>query len=327
MSKKMKIILSVLAAILAVPILAVSYILTALPNIRLKPDIKAEANPERIERGKYLANHVTVCVDCHSVRDWTKFSGPISEGTHGKGGEVFDQKFGFPGAFYAANITQEKLKDWSDPELYRAVTSGVGKTGKAFFPVMPYRNYGKMDTEDILSIIAYIKTLPAIKNDVPKSQPDFPMNIILNTIPSPAEPVKAPDKNDKAAYGKYLVNAAACFDCHTNVNEKAEPLPGMDFAGGREFPMPWGTLRSSNITPDRESGIGSLAEADFVQKFKSHDPAKTPASPLKEGEMNTIMPWVMYSGMTEEDLQAIYSYLMTVKPVANKVTKFSAAKK
>ena len=48
-----------------------------------------EVTKERIERGKYLANKVMVCVDCHSKRDWSKYSGPIVPGTEGMGGEVF----------------------------------------------------------------------------------------------------------------------------------------------------------------------------------------------------------------------------------------------
>ena len=54
-------------------------------------DIKVEVTPERIERGRYLAHNVSMCLDCHSERDWTKYSAPIIDGTWGKGGEVFDE--------------------------------------------------------------------------------------------------------------------------------------------------------------------------------------------------------------------------------------------
>jgi hypothetical protein len=62
----------------------------------------------------------------------------------------------------------------------------VSKDGSALFPVMPHAAYGRMDKEDVLSIIAYLRTLPAIAHEVPASVPDFPMNIIINTIPKKA---------------------------------------------------------------------------------------------------------------------------------------------
>jgi hypothetical protein len=64
-----------------------------LPNIKVK-DIKVELTKERIERGKYLANNVLVCVDCLSKIDWTKYSGPIVTVTEGISAEIFDQKMG-----------------------------------------------------------------------------------------------------------------------------------------------------------------------------------------------------------------------------------------
>lgn len=85
---------------------ALAYVIFALPNVGAAPSISIQKTPERLERGKYLANHVTACMDCHSTRDWSRFSGPMLPGTEGKGGELFDPKFGFPGTFYSANITQ-----------------------------------------------------------------------------------------------------------------------------------------------------------------------------------------------------------------------------
>lgn len=146
-----------------------TYITTALPDVGEAPQLKVEATPERIARGKYLATAVTVCMDCHSTRDWSKFSGPIVQGTEGKGGERFDHSVGFPGIYYSKNITPAGISRYTDGELYRVITSGVDKEGKAMFPVMPYPYYGRMDDEDIYSIIAYMRTLPAIENKVEES--------------------------------------------------------------------------------------------------------------------------------------------------------------
>ena len=305
----------------------IGYIKTALPNVGDAPNITVERTPERIARGEYLANHVTVCIDCHSTRDWSRFSGPITEGTLGKGGELFDQKFGFPGAFYSRNITPEGISKYTDGELLRVISTGVNREGKAMFPVMPYHHYGQMDEEDIKSIIAYIRTLKPIKNEVPASSPDFPMTIILNTIPQKASFAKKPEETDVVNYGKYLVNAASCIDCHTQM-DKGKLMEGKEYAGGREFPFPDGSVvRSSNISPDAGSGIGSWNEARFLSVFHNNTDSALLAKKIAPGEYNTIMPWTMYATMKESDLKAIYAYLKTVKPISNSVIKFTAGKK
>src|SRR5690606_18891685 len=125
------------------------------------------------ERGKYLANSVALCVDCHSTRDWSRFAGPMLPDSIGGGGEVFDQQLGFPGRWYAANITPYALGDWTDGEVYHAITTGVNKKGKALFPIMGYHRFGKMDEEDIKSIVAYIRTFAPVERIIPEGQPDF----------------------------------------------------------------------------------------------------------------------------------------------------------
>jgi len=138
----MKKVLKILAIILLVLVLVVAaimiYVKTALPNVGEASELKIEITPERLARGKYLANHVALCTDCHSTRDWTKFAGPTVPGTSGAGGEIFDQIMGFPGSYHARNITPFGLEDWTDGEIFRAITSGVSKDGVALLPIMPY---------------------------------------------------------------------------------------------------------------------------------------------------------------------------------------------
>jgi mono/diheme cytochrome c family protein len=314
-----KIILTVVFSVFVAFAFLLSYVKIALPNVGDAPDLKVELTPERIERGKYLANSVAVCMDCHSTRDWTKFSGPITPGTLGKGGEAFDQKAGFPGAYYASNITPHNLGKWTDGEIFRAVSSGVSKDGRALFPVMPHPNYGKLDKEDILSIIAYIRTLPTIVNEVPAPSSDFPMNFILNTIPQKAQLKPRPDTANQVLYGKYVFTAASCGDCHTK-QEKGKPIEGMELAGGFEFPMRNGNIvKSANITPDEETGIGLWTKNAFVKKFKAYAAADYKPHTVAGKDFNTVMPWTMYGTMTEQDLGAIYEYLRTVKPIKNRI--------
>ncbi|SDM81673.1 Cytochrome c [Daejeonella rubra] len=300
-----------------------SYISFALPDVGDPEAISIEISPERVERGKYLANSVNACLDCHSTRDWSKFAGPLVEGTLGKGGQEFNQDFGLPGTFYSKNITPFALKDWTNGEILRAISSGVSKDGSPIFPLMPHPNYGKADREDLYSIIAYIRTLQPIDNIVPKSKPDFPMNFIIHTIPQKAQFSKIPDQNDQVAYGAYLFNSADCGTCHSK-HEKGVPVPGMELAGGYEFKMPrGGIVRSANISPDKETGIGNWSEEFFVNRFKTYADSAYKPIEVKPGEFNTVMPWMMFATMTQEDLKAIYAYLRTVKPIKNTVVKFS----
>jgi mono/diheme cytochrome c family protein len=324
----MKRVIKFLGIILGFVVAAIAgvliYIGTAFPKVKAAPVMKIVATPEMLVRGSYLANHVCLCVDCHSERDFSKYGGPLVLGTIGQGGEVFNHAMSFPGTFFAKNITPYNLANWTDGEIYRAVTTGVDKDGKPLFPVMPYQNYGKLDTNDIKAVIAYIRTLPSVKKDIPPSKADFPMNFIMNTIPQEATPQTMPAKTDVVAYGKYIATAASCIDCHTK-QDKGK-FVGELFAGNFEFHMPDGTtIRSANITPDKETGIGNWTKEMFLAKFKMHADTNYHPATLKPGQTNTIMPWDNYAGMDSSDLTALFAYLQTVKSVKQQVNHFSPA--
>ena len=328
----MKKLLMVLVGLFLIAIVGISgvfiYVTNALPNVGPAPDIKVEQTTERIERGKYLANSVMLCTHCHTPQEKNKFAHPISQEMTGAGGNRFGPEEGFPGNYYAPNITPANLGDWTDGEIYRAVTEGVSKDGRALFPIMPYPNYAKMSKEDIYSIIAYLRTLEPIEYDVPASESFFPMNFIINTIPEESELSDSdPDKSDPVEWGKYLVTAASCMDCHTPM-EQGAPIPGMTLAGGMEFPMEDGSIvRTANITPDMNTGIGSWTEQQFVNRFKQYADSAYVYHEVAAGEFNTAMPWIMYSQMSEEELKAIYAYLRTASPVEHLVTKFTPVSK
>ncbi len=319
MKKIFKIGAIVIGGILLLVAFGGIYVKTALPDVGDAPELTVERTPERIALGNYLANHVNVCIDCHSQRDWSVFSGPISGGIGG-GGERFGPELGFPGTFFAKNITPAGLSGWTDGEIFRAMTTGVSKDGSALFPVMPYHAYGNMDEEDLYSVIAYIRTLAPVANDIPPSAPDFPINFLINTMPKKANFQPRPDTSDAVGYGRYLVNAAACIDCHTQV-DKGALIAGTEFGGGREFMMPGGVVTSSNITP-HETGIGAWTAEAFVRRFKSYVDSAQAVHALAPGELNSPMPWTMYGGMTDADLQAIHAYLTSVAPIENRIEPF-----
>ncbi len=193
----------------------------------------------------------------------------------------------------------------------------------ALFPLMPYPRYGVMDREDIESLVAYMRSMKPIENEVPERSLHFPMQLIVRTIPTAPSHAPRPPESDRVAYGRYLANAASCGDCHTQIDDRGEFLPGMAFAGGMTFRFAVGGLvRSANITPDADTGIGTWTEAQFVQKFEAFE--NEPATALSEAEQreNTVMPWRAYAGMTRDDLAAI---LRTQTPIVNRVEKFSAS--
>jgi mono/diheme cytochrome c family protein len=301
----------------------VTYVKSALPNVGPPPELSIELTSERIARGKYLANHVMQCVDCHAQRDFSLFGGPPMEGTIGKGGDLFDQSMGFPGKFVARNITPHGIGNWTDGELFRAITTGVSKDGSALFPIMPYEYFGKCDPEDIKAVIAYLRTLEPINSTPEASVPDFPFNIILNTLPSKQQPVSLPGPSDRLAYGKYMTTAAVCGECHTK-KVKGEVV-GEPFAGGFEFDLGAAILRSPNITP-HETGIGAWTKDQFIDRFKQYADSSYTPHKVKEGEFQTVMPWLMYAGMDDYDLGAIYDYLKTLTPVNNEVNRWEAKK-
>jgi len=140
--------------------------------------------------------------------------------------------------------------------------------------------------------------------------------------------IVARESTDSFATNDPIVAEAQAFiaeHCHTPIDDQGQPKPGMDFAGGMEFVESGYLVRSANITPDADTGIGSWSEQQFIDKFKAFE--NTPAASLSEAErrQNTVMPMTAYAGMAREDLAAIYAYLRTLKPVINRVERFPAA--
>jgi len=111
------------------------------------------------------------------------------------------------------------------------------------------------------------------------------------------------------ARGKYLAEAADCAACHTAPG-------GAPFAGGLAMPSGFGTIYATNITPDPDNGIGRWSADDFWQAL--HDGRRRDGQPLYPA-----MPYTSYRGMTRGDADAIYAYLMQLRPmkVANRQTK------
>ncbi len=289
------------------------FLFIKFPKKEPPSNITVQLTPERSQRGKYLVNHLAPCLHCHSARNQNVYGSPVVPGTEGQGA-LFLQVKGL-GKLYAPNITPFGLKAWSDGEIARAIVSGINRDGDPLFPTMPYPEFSQLKQEDLYSIITYIRSLKSIAHEVPKTRLDFPLNLIVRTIPRPG----APDPQVQSNYGRYLATIAHCVNCHTPADDHGQPLPGMLLAGGKNFDM----VRSANITPDPETGIGKWSKQDFIAAFKKYTAPEMRQIALTDNR-NTVMPWIDFSGITEEDLAAIYDYLRTVPPIRNKVEKFPA---
>jgi len=276
-----------------------------------------------LERGEYLATNVAGCVDCHSKRDFNQYSGPTVPGTDGGGGFLFDEKMGLPGKIFAKNITPDNetgIGSWTDAEIIRAVTQGITKNGDTLFPIMPYAAYNRMAKEDLLSIVAYIKTLKPIRNKVLPRKLFMPVAAVYPGAALQASvDNKRPAESDKVAYGEYLVTMADCGTCHSPLTPRGPDMTRR-FAGGYPFDGVSFKVTSSNITPDAATGIGSWTEAQFVSKFSYYREEKS--YNFRPGKHNTVMPVTLYAQMTDEDLKAVFAYLKSLKPISNKVNKY-----
>jgi mono/diheme cytochrome c family protein len=109
--------------------------------------------------------------------------------------------------------------------------------------------------------------------------------------------------------GKYLVNTIlTCQNCHTPKGERGAPIFERDLSSGLEFDEPPFKVTASNITQDKETGIGNWSDADIkkaLQKGERPNGVKLAA----------IMPFDFYEIFTPGDLNAVVAYLRTVKPV------------
>ena len=121
-----------------------------------------------------------------------------------------------------------------------------------------------------------------------------------------------PQAFGEVEYGRYMLTVADCAACHTDRNG------GESFAGGRPIETPFGVIVSSNITPDRETGIGSWTDDDFADALQKGF--------SKDGhQIYPAMPYPYYTHMTRRDVDAIHAYLKTLKPVHKKVVSGHAA--
>jgi mono/diheme cytochrome c family protein len=273
-----------------------------------------ERTPERLARGKNLFSG---CEGCHSPHDWTRHDAPVPPGMHGAG-QILPFTEGVPGRIVAPNLTPDPetgAGSWTDDMLARAIREGIGHDGRTLFPMMPYPHYRLLPDEDVASLVTYIRTLPPVRNPLPKTEIIFPVRYLIRSVPEPiVAPVPPPDLSTPVKRGEFLVNVTGCSDCHTP-QRQGQPIKGLDYAGGYMLAGLWGRVASANITPD-PSGIPYYDEALFLQVMRT--------GYVKTRKLNQIMPWWEFRNMTDEDLKAMFAYLRTLPPVRHNVDNTEA---
>lgn len=247
------------------------------------PEVQVPADQASIERGRHLVRTRGLCSECHREN---------------LSGQYFDDG-PLVGLISVRNLTSGKggiPDDYTDADWVRAIRHGIRRDGKPLLE-MPSNFYYELSDEDLGAIIAYLKSLPPIDNELPKRRLGILARFYILTEPSllPAsiidhdeERPSAPEPGVTVAYGEYL--ATTCRFCH-----------GEDLSGGQ---TPGAGL---NLTPGGD--LGGWTRSDFIQAIR------TGITPEGEELDRELMPWNQIREMSNEELSAIWMYLQTLPPV------------
>ena len=258
---------------------------------------------DALARGKYLTEAAD-CEACHTAEGGKPFAGS----------RPFDTEFG---TLYSPNITPDPetgIGTWSDADFLKAVHQGIGKDGKNLYPAFPYAAYTHLTDEDVLSIKAYLFSLPAEKSVPPANTLRSPYNkrglmAIWSKLYNPNtrfQPVA--DRTPSWNRGAYLAEALGhCGDCHTPRTALQALNNRRKFAGG--MAEGW---RAYNLTSDKESGIGAWSQTDLEQYLKTgHSMDRGSAF----GPMAQAVH-LSFQKLTASDVSAIVEYVRSVPPVS-----------
>jgi mono/diheme cytochrome c family protein len=251
-----------------------------------------------VERGSYLVNTIMTCGNCHTPK------GPPAavQGKDFSGGLSWDEP---PFKVTASNITPDKetgIGNWSAAEIKKALVEGVRPNGVPLAPIMPSNFYGIITPGDLDAIVGYLQTLAPVKNQVPA--PVYRAAFGHKPFPGTEKPMSPAELSDPVKRGFYLASIGHCMECHTPMVRGELQLASLG-TGGRDFPGPWGTSTSRNITSHKEKGIGAWTDAEIKRAITQG--VRKDGSPMKPP-----MGYGYYAKMTDADLGAVVAYLRTV---------------
>jgi mono/diheme cytochrome c family protein len=283
------------------------------PLIPAKSPASIERTPQRVARGKYLVESLAHCFRCHSENDFQYLNGQAPPEKKAGGQVILAEEFSDPppASMVCPNISPDRetgAGTWTDEDFVRAIRDGIGHDGRKLHSMMPYWTLRALTDEDMSSIIAYVRSIPAVHHPLPKrSLAHEP--VILET-----PPVRTPEapagSSEQVRHGEYLAHIGNCAGCHNGRTPDRKPVPGLEYAGGRVLRGRWGVVTSANITPDA-SGIGYYDEQKFIEVMRTgHVGAR---------KLNPIMPWADFRNLTDSDLKALFAYLRSVPSVQHRV--------
>ncbi len=252
-----------------------------------------------LERGRYLMQGIVACGNCHTPMGP---EGPLP-GREFAGGTVFDEK---PFTAVAPNITPDPetgIGRWTDAQIVTAIREGKRPDGSLIGPPMPIGLYRGISDADAAALVAYLRSVPAVKNATAKSV--YRMPLPPNWGP-PVGRVAEPPRGDRLAWGRYLAGPLGhCMECHS----KPGPQGGPDLnkslgAGGMSFNGPWGVSVAPNITSK------ALARYDDAALKRLITTGVRPDGTRLRPPMGTAF----YARMNAADLDALVAYLRSLPP-------------
>ena len=241
-----------------------------------------------IERGRHLVAAIGQCSECH--------------GKNLSGNIMIDDPM--LGRLAAPNLTSGRGgigATFTDIDWVRAIRHGVGPDGKGL-KIMPSGAYYTFSDNDLAAVIAYMKSLPPVDSDLP-STVIGPLGRALylggvlpliraEAIPHTAPRSAAPTPGSSAEYGRYIVTAGGCADCH-----------GGQLSGGKVPGSDAATPPASNLTPGGE--LGAWTNEDLRRALRE---GKTPTG----HQLSEEMPWKATSNLSNEEIDAIWHYLASL---------------
>lgn len=257
-----------------------------------------------VERGKYLVESIMGCGNCHTPQGP---NGPVP-GKMLAGG----LEFAHPGFFtaYSTNITPDPktgIGEWTDAQLKIAIREGKRPDGSVIRPPMPFGLYRSIADSDLDAVVAYLRTVPPVKNTVPKASYQIPLPSGYG--PPIDKAIEAPPRSDRLAYGAYLAGPLGhCIECHTppaaNGRAQYDTLLG---AGGRQFHGPFGLSVAKNITSDPDQGLGKWTDAEIERAIRKG--VDRTGQPLKPP-----MGYAYYDRISADDMAALIAYVRSLPP-------------
>jgi mono/diheme cytochrome c family protein len=260
-------------------------------------------------RGAYLAK-LMGCPACHSTDPARPYAGGL------EGREP-------AGMWRAGNLTPHAatgIGRWTDAQIVAAIREGVAPDGRALNPIMPYRYYRSLTDEDARAVVAFLRSLAPIDHAVARAPPaTTPPPMPPTRPPAPPPPLAPPAPMDR---GAYLVALMHCSSCHATPGSDGRPDPARPFAGGKPMQpfgaglvsLGTGTLIASNITPDRETGIGAWSTEDIARSIAA---LVRPDGTVIRGPMQLYAAG--WAAIAPGDLAAIAAYLKRIPPARHRV--------